>query len=286
MKPYRLVGSLAGHSPVLLSSPHSGQWFPPAFLALARLPVPALRRLEDAHVGALLKDSAALGIPLMEATHARAVIDLNRGESEYDPAMIAGALVPPATASERVRRGYGLFPRLAGSGQPIYGTRIAASVAEARVAALHRPWHSALQAGLAAARVRNGHAVLLDVHSMPRMEGAVPARVVLGDRQGTSAAPALVHWLEQAFAAHGLKVARNDPYAGGHTTSLHGRPQAGVHAVQLEFDRTLYMDPITLKPHAGFAELAAQIAAVMAGLLDVLPKLGLGGGLEMPLAAE
>lgn len=286
MKPYRLSGSLGGGFPLLLSSPHSGQWFPPEFLADARLPVPALRRLEDAHVGALLKDSAALGIPLLEATHARAVIDLNRAEGEYDPAMLAGALMSPPIASERVRRGYGLFPRLAGTGQPIYGARIAASVAQARIAGLHRPWHAALQTGLAAARLRHGHAVLLDVHSMPRLDGASPAQVVLGDRQGASACAALVDWLEAAFTRLGLKVVRNDPYAGGHTTALHGRPQAGVHAVQLEFDRTLYMDPATLQPHAGFAELSAGIAGVMAGLLAVLPELGLGAGMDVPLAAE
>lgn len=284
MRPFRLSGSLGGASPLILSSPHSGQWFPPEFLSAARLPVPALRRLEDAHVGTLLKDSAALGVPLLEATHARAVIDLNRAESEYDPALIAGRLAQAPVASERVRRGYGLFPRLAGSGQPIHDGRIPAGVAAGRLAALHRPWHAALQSGLAAAAARHGHAVLLDVHSMPSLDGADPARLVLGDRRGESAAPALVDWLERAFAAQGLKVARNDPYAGGHTTERHGRPAEGIHAVQLEFDRALYMDPVTLKPHPGFHGLAAGIARVIAGLVDVLPRLGLGPAL--PLAAE
>ncbi len=285
MRPYRLSGAFGGATPLILSSPHSGQWFPPEFLAVARLPVPALRRLEDAHVGALLKDSAALGVPLLEATHARAVIDLNRAESEYDPAMIAGTLAPPPLASERVRRGYGLFPRLAGSGQLIHGARIPAAVAAERIAALHRPWHSALHEGLQAAHRRHGHAVLLDVHSMPSLEGADPARLVLGDRRGESASPALIDWLEQAFRAEGLKLARNDPYAGGHTTAHHGRPLDGFHAVQLEFDRALYMDPATLKPHPGFALLAAQISRVIEALVAALPTLGLGGE-PVALAAE
>ena len=284
MKPFRLTGTLCGASPLILASPLSGQYFPPDFLADARLPVPALRRLEDAHVGALLKDSAALGVPLLEATHARAVIDLNRAEPEYDPAMIAGTLLPPPVSSDRVRRGYGLFPRIAGQGQLIHAGRIPAEVAAGRLAALHRPWHGALQSALSAAAARHGHAVLLDVHSMPSLEGTAPAQLVLGDRRGESAAPALVDWLEQAFAAQGLRVARNDPYAGGHTTAHHGSPAQGLHAVQLEFDRALYMDPATLKPHPGFDELAGCIARVMAKLRLALPTLGLGPAL--PLAAE
>ena len=286
--PYRLFGALDGRSPLLLSSPHSGQWFPPEFLADARLPVPSLRRLEDAHVGALLKESAALGAPLLEATHGRAVIDLNRAEAEYDPAMIAGQLLPPPAPSERVRRGYGLFPRIAGNGQPIFSGRVPAAVAAERITRLHRPWHGALKAGLEAARARHGYAVLLDVHSMPSLEGTAPAQLVLGDRHGTSAAPLLVDWLSGAFAGEGLTIARNDPYAGGHTTAHHGRPFNGLHAIQLEFDRALYMDSLTLKPHAGFDKLAALIARVLGDLLVALPSLGLQPPQQqaLPLAAE
>ncbi len=235
-------------------------------------------------MGALLQDSAALGVPLLEATHARAVIDLNRAEQEYDPAMIAGTLALPPVSSDRVRRGYGLFPRIAGSGQMIHSGRISAATAQDRLAALHRPWHGALQSALAAATARHGHAVLLDVHSMPSLEGAAPAQLVLGDRRGESAAPALVDWLESAFATRGLKIARNDPYAGGHTTAHHGRPAQGIHVVQLEFDRALYMDPATLKPHPGFAGLAANIAQVISELLTELPGLGLSAPVR--LAAE
>lgn len=284
MRPYRLTGVLNGQSALILSSPHSGQWFPPGFLAAVRLPIPALRRLEDAHVGALLIDSARLGLPLLEATHARAMLDLNRADDEYDPVMIAGRLAKPPALTDRVRRGYGLFPRLAGSEQPIHGHRIPAAAAQALIATLHRPWHDALRAGLGCAVARHGHAVLLDVHSMPSLEGHDAPRLVLGDRHGGSASAHLVDWLERAFADEGLKVARNDPYAGGHTTQHHGQPAAGVHAVQLEFDRALYMDPATLKPHDGFNRLARQIARVMAGLRLALPELGLGPALS--LAAE
>lgn len=283
MSPFRLTGAFDGASPLLLASPHSGSHLPGDFLAASRLAEPQLRRMEDAHVGALLAQSAALGIPLIEATHSRAVIDLNRAEDELDPGMFAGKVVAVPRLTERVRRGYGLFPRVAAPNQPIHVGRLPASLAETRLAALHRPWHATLAGGLEAARARHGFAVLLDIHSMPPLEGAAPPQLVLGDLHGRSAAPALVDWLERAFAGTGLKVGRNWPYAGGHTTERHGRPSDGVHCVQLEFDRTLYMDMGSLAPHSGFDRLSGLIRHVLMRLSESLPLAGLG---PLPLAAE
>ncbi|MBS3961307.1 MAG: N-formylglutamate amidohydrolase [Sandarakinorhabdus sp.] len=284
MNPFHLVGALDGRVPLLLASPHSGTCMPREFLAGARLSVPALRRIEDAHVGRLLAPSAALGIPLLEATHSRALIDLNRAEDELDPEMFDGPVAPRPRMTERVRRGYGLFPRLAGPDQPIHTGRLSAALAAARIEALHRPWHDHIAKGLAASRHRSGYAVLLDVHSMPSLEGRAPAQLVLGDLNGTSASARLVDWLEQRFSDAGFRTARNIPYAGGYTTERHGRPACGVHAVQLEFDRALYMDMDSLQPHAGFGRLAGSIAGVMGALLQKLPRLGLEA--ELPLAAE
>jgi N-formylglutamate amidohydrolase len=257
---------------------------PRAFLAGARLSVPALRRIEDAHVGQLLAPSAALGIPLLEATHSRAVIDLNRAEDELDPAMFDAPVTPNPRMTDRVRRGYGLFPRVAGPNQPIHPGRLPAALAATRIEVLHRPWHRNIAQGLARSHAKHGYAVLLDVHSMPTLEGRAPAQLVLGDLHGTSASARLVDWLEDRFGAAGFRIARNSPYAGGYTTERHGRPEGGLHAVQLEFDRALYMDVGSLKPHAGFGTLAAAIADAMAALLRELPRLGLEA--ELPLAAE
>lgn len=284
MSPYRLTGVFDGATPLILASPHSGTHLPPEFLAASRLAEPQLRRMEDAHVGALLAPAAALGIPLIEATHSRALIDLNRAEDELDPGMFAGKVVAVPRLTERVRRGYGLFPRVAAPNQPIHSARLPASLAEERLAALHRPWHAALAQGLEAARIRHGFAVLLDIHSMPPLEGPSPPQLVLGDLHGRSAASALVDWLAEAFAGEGLKVGRNNPYAGGHTTERHGRPAAHLHCVQLEFDRTLYMDLGSLAPASGFSALSALISRVVARLSTALPLPGMRH--PVPLAAE
>ncbi|MGQ5700827.1 N-formylglutamate amidohydrolase [Sandaracinobacteroides sp. A072] len=269
---------------MLMASPHSGTLIPQAFLRSVQLPLSAIRRMEDAHVGRLLAPAAALGIPLLEATHSRAVIDLNRAADELDPKMFDGPVTATPAITERVRAGYGLVPRIAGPGLPIHCRRLPAAATRAHVLQLHQPWHAAIAQGLAAARARHGHALLLDMHSMPPLPGAAPAQLVLGDRHGQSAAPRLVDWLDDAFRARGLKVARNSPYAGGYTTQRHGQPATGQHAVQLEFDRSLYMDPVTLVPHDGFAALAAMIAEVTAALRATLPQLL--DGEALPLAAE
>jgi len=288
MTPFLRSGPAAGCCPVLLTSPHSGTHLPASFLKTTRLPVSALRRIEDSHVGALLQPSMALGLPLLEATHSRAYLDLNRSELEFDPAMLSGP--PPAQAllTERVRRGYGLLPRVAAPNQAIYPGRIAPAEVEQRLQSLHTPWHAAVAGELAMSVRRHGFAILLDCHSMPTQEGANPPALVLGDLHGQSAAPELVDWLEGAFSAAGLKVTRNIPYAGGHITERHANPLQGRHVVQLEFDRKLYMNPETLRPHAGFEHLAATIAAIAAGLLDALPALApyLVPARAEPLAAE
>jgi N-formylglutamate amidohydrolase len=224
-------------------------------------------------------------VPLLAATHGRAVIDLNRAEDEIDPAMLEGPL--PARLTDRVRRGYGLVPRLAGGVQPLYARRIPLADLARRIETLHRPWHRAIADGLMVAQARHGHAVLLDCHSMPSLDastaGGRPPDLVLGDRHGASAAPALVDWLAQAFTAEGLRVALNRPYAGGHTTERHGRPAAGHHAVQIEIDRALYLDPVTLAPTARMAPLADLLRRIIGRLLAEWPLPGEAG---LAVAAE
>lgn len=262
MIPFTLSAPLDGWSPILLASPHSGTHLPPGFLSRTRLSPMAVRRLEDAHVGRLFARASAHA-PLIEATHGRAVIDLNRSETDFDRHAVEGG--PPQARTDRARAGFGLFPRIVAPGQTLLSQPLSRAEAMARIARLHRPWHQAIGEGLAAARARHGIAILVDCHSMPPLE-AGGAQVVLGDRFGTSAGAEIVEALETAFRAEGLSVARNHPYAGGHALERHGRPAEGFHAIQVELCRALYMNPENLAPHDGFARLAAILSRVIAEL--------------------
>ena len=282
MTPFQLRGKLDGRSPLIFSSPHSGTAFPAGFRDTLRLPESAVRRMEDSHVGRLL--AGIEGAPVMEAVLSRAALDLNRAEDEIDPLLFDGPVCARPRLTERVRRGHGLFPGMSGGGRAIHAGRLRAGAARRAIETCHRPWHAAMTAGLDAAQERHGYAILLDMHSMPTLDGQRPAAIVLGDRHGASASPFLVEWLHRRFESAGWRVVRNLPYAGGHITERHGRPLAGRHAVQIEMDRALYMDPETLEPHAGFAPLADFLTALAADLLAALPSLDLSP--PAALAAE
>ena len=220
-------------------------------------------------------------MPLIAANYGRAWLDLNRAADELDPAMFNEA-VPRAGRGDRVAAGLGVLPRIAAQGLDIYTNRIAVADAHARITQVHRPYHAMLSRLLDGARQRHGYAILLDCHSMPSPPptpgGA--AQIVLGDLFGSSAGAALTTHLEHRFIAAGLRVARNLPYAGGFTTAHHGSPVTGIHAIQIEIDRALYMDPARLQRHAGFTTIARMLTGIVSELLATAPTLGLAPSLR------
>lgn len=272
---FTVSGDTDGRWPLVMASPHSGRDYPPAFLAASRLSPLQLRRAEDPLVDELL--SGITGVPVLRARYGRAFLDLNRGADELDPAMFDG---PPPLApklTERVAAGLGVLPRVAAQGLDIYRRRLTATEAAARLAALHRPWHDRITELLARARARHGFAVLVDCHSMPP-QGPMAPQIILGDRHGTSAAPALVALVEAHFRAAGWRVGRNIPYAGAHTTEHHGAAREGIHALQIEIDRSLYLDPAGLARGRGFAAVANQMEALANRIVAATPDLALGPG--------
>jgi len=278
-------GPVVPDCPVVLAVPHAGRDYPPALHDAVRGPIERLVALEDRLVDRLVEPLAARGMTTFVANTARAWIDLNRDERELDPAMV---LPPPSPerliASARVRGGLGLIPRrLAGLGDVWLGAFGAEDVA-ARIGQLHRPYHAALARSLGAARTRFGAAVLLDCHSMPSLgvqPGSPPSPTfVVGDRHGRSASARLVAIVEAAARSAGLRASRNAPYAGGHTLDRHGQPGRGIHAIQIEIDRKLYLDREGHEIGEGAAAITALIEDIVGRLADAL----LNG--QLPVAAE
>jgi N-formylglutamate deformylase len=271
---FSVSGHCDGRSPLVMASPHSGRDYPAGFLALAQLPLPQLRRAEDGLVDQLLDGVDCA--PVLRARYARTYLDLNRAADEIDPAMFNGPLAIPARITDRVTAGLGVLPRVAAHGQEIYAGKLDPADAATRIAALHRPWHDRIDTLLGRARLRHGHAILLDCHSMPTPTGLRPPQIVLGDRHGLTAAPALMAIVERHFTALGWRVARNVPYAGGHTTETHGAVGAGIHAIQIEIDRGLYMDTASLRRGPGFARVAAAMTGLATRLVAAAAALPLG----------
>jgi len=255
-------------SPIVLSVPHAGRNYPAALLAAIRVPIDALMILEDRHVDTLAL-AARTNETLLVQQAARAWIDLNRAEHERDPKRDAGA-APTGQhgGSAKLRSGLGLVPsRIAGAGE-IWRNRLSAADVTERIAVVHRPYHRAIGSALAAARARFGVAVLLDIHSMPPLDpqGNAP-KIVIGDRFGRSSSSRFVMRLEAEAEATGISHALNAPYAGGHILDRHASPARGIHAIQLEFDRSLYLDPRLDLPGAGMHRTAGLLRRMIAALV-------------------
>ncbi|PKQ00423.1 MAG: N-formylglutamate amidohydrolase [Alphaproteobacteria bacterium HGW-Alphaproteobacteria-13] len=275
----------AAHSPVVVSVPHAGRIYPPEILAAARVPKAALERLEDGWCDRIAAQACDAGATVVEALWARAVADCNRGEGQMAPSEVALALRARFSAPGRKERaGLGIVPtRLADCGA-LWRRPIDAAALHWRLESLHRPYHAILGRELAAAHRRFGHAVLIDLHSMPSIPPGQPghgARIVVGDRFGTSSGNWLVERIAECAERLDVPVARNRPYAGGHILRTHGQPAQGVHAVQIEIDRHLYLDADRRPDSRRIAALARWFAALVETAAQAVPD---GGAL--PLAAE
>ncbi len=263
-------GPLEPVTPVVLSVPHAGRDYPLPLRSAIRVPLTALRPLEDRYADALGLD-ARRAETLFVAQRARAWIDLNRAEHERDPRLDdgAGSGVIGQPQSAKLRSGLGLVPRRAGNSGDIWQRRLAAHEVESRIETDHRPYHAALAAALAAARARFGVALLLDIHSMPPLGPAATApRLVVGDRFGKSSAARFSGRIEGLARAHGIAIAANSPYSGGHILERHGDPRRGVHAIQLEFDRSLYLDKALDGPGPGLPATSQLLRAIIDAVTD------------------
>jgi N-formylglutamate amidohydrolase len=282
--PFRLDRPARQTVPFLFASPHSGRSYPASLLERTRLDATTLRRSEDAFVDDLFAGVVGLGAPLLAAQFPRAYLDVNRSMAELDVAMFDAPLdVPVDAPSPRVVAGLGVIPRIVRDGAEIYRGKLDSGEADARLSRLYKPYHRALAALMEETRVSFGVAVLIDCHSMPSAL-SVPD-IVLGDRYGASAVPQLTARAIAAFTREGFSVARNTPYAGGHTTALYGRVASGCHALQIEVNRALYLDEDRIVKKISFESVRARLTRTMQ-VLTAIPLSHLGRPGSLPEAAE
>ena len=273
-------------APVVFASPHSGRRYTPEFVAQSSLDPLALRRSEDAFVDQLFRRAPEFGAPLLRANFPRAYVDANREAYELDPRMFADRLPDHVTTrSPRIAAGLGTIARVVANGEEIYAQPLTYAEAARRIEATHRPYHEALTALIEETRQAFGGCLLVDCHSMPSnvtgLKGdRLLADMVLGDCHGTAAAPAMTALAEHLLREQGFSVTRNRPYAGGYTTRHYGRPRAGVHVLQIEINRALYLDEARIEPLPTMDRVAERLAHFMARLCAGARRL------VLPQAAE
>jgi len=277
------VTSVAGHTPLVLDSPHSGTVYPEDFRPVCDLAT--LRRAEDTHVEKLYAFAPAMGAAWIEAHFPRSYLDANRDTTELDTALLDGPWPEPLSADPRVlakvRLGKGLVWKLTDEGLPIYDRLLAVDEVRHRIDSCWRPYHAAVAQAIDAAHARHGYSIHINCHSMPAIAGShatdfpglAHADFVIGDRDGSTADPALSQKLCEHLRARGYSVDYNHPYKGVELVRRHGRPAENRHSIQVEINRRLYMDETTLAlDEAGTARLGEHLRSMVELLLATDPR--------------
>ncbi len=275
--------------PLVFSSPHSGSDYPDDFVARSRLDPTSLRRSEDSFVDEIFRAAPDCGAPLLRARFPRAYVDVNREPFELDPTMFDEALPEFVnTHSPRIAAGLGTIAKVVANGIDIYRGKLTFAEVEARIRDCYYPYHAALRSLIDSTREKFGYCIVIDCHSMPSfstMMGAPDDRnrldFVLGDHHGESCGAAITGSAAAVLRACGYRVGLNKPYAGGFITTHYGHPAEGVHVLQIEISRDIYMDEASLRRGPGLPRLAGEMRALIQRLGALDSSL-----LNPPLAAE
>jgi N-formylglutamate deformylase len=277
-----LIRSIPGSAPLVLDSPHSGVDYPEDFRPACDIAL--LRRAEDTHVEKLYDFAPALGVAWIEALFPRSYLDANRNVTELDVSLLADEWPEPLETDpavlSKVRLGKGLIWRCTDDGVAIYDRKLGAAEVRQRVERCWRPYHSAVKQAIDMAHARHGYSIHLNCHSMPAVAaalatdfpGLVHADFVIGDRDGSTAAPALSQVICDTLRGFGYSVEYNHPYKGVELVRRYGDPARNRHSIQVEINRKLYMDEATLQPHAGFEALHRNLRELVQRLLATDPR--------------
>lgn len=287
MHAFDFIPATQATSAVVFASPHSGRVYGAEFLRASVLDENLLRSSEDAFVDLLLRAAPDAGSPVLLGAVPRAYVDYNRAATELDPALIQD--LPKGGLNARILSGLGVIPRVVSGARAIYSGKLSRAEADTRLSRYWHPYHAQLTALLTRQRARFGRAILFDMHSMPHdaigsANGFVGNRpeIVLGDRFGAACHPDISARVAEVFAAAGLRVARNAPFAGAYIVQRYGQPTVGQHVVQIEIDRALYMDEQRICPSADFDAFQALMDNVVRALSDI----GREAGDRLTMAAE
>jgi len=278
----RTIRVIAGTTPLVLDSPHSGVDYPDDFRHACD---PALlRQAEDTHVEKLYDFASPLGVAWIEALFPRSYLDANRNITEIDASMFdepwPHEIATESRALAKVRLGKGLIWRCTDDGAALYDRRLTVQEVQSRIDRCWRPYHEAVAKAVTDAHERHGYSIHLNCHSMPAVgatfstdfPGLVHADFVIGDRDGTTADPRLSRRICEHLESLGYSVSYNHPYKGVELVRRHSSPGQHRHAIQVEVNRKLYMDEQTLTLSEGFGSLQESLRSLVDMLLAIDPR--------------
>ena len=263
-------------SGVVFALPHSGRDYGVSFLNQSILDEISIRSSEDAFLDQLIDGIERYGAPKIIANAPRAFIDLNRSTDELDPALISG--IKNNVRNPRISSGLGVIPRVVSHGKEIYRGKLSLEQAQSRIEYYWKPYHKDLSILLTRAQSIYGQSLLIDMHSMPHEAVSTQSsfikapEIVVGDRFGMSSDPEFTNLIVSILKHHGFRVAKNTPFAGAFITKHHGKIKERTHAIQLEIDRSLYMNEEQISPNSGFGKLKSRLFPALIQISSLICK--------------
>ena len=276
IRQHSIVEPVSLTSGVVFALPHSGRDYGVSFLNQSILDQLSIRSSEDAFLDQLIVGIEKYGSPKIIANAPRAFIDLNRSTDELDPALISG--IKDNTRNPRISSGLGVIPRVVSHGKEIYRGKLSFEQAQSRIKNYWKPYHTDLSNLLQRSQSVFGQSLLIDIHSMPHEAVSTqssfikPPEIVVGDRFGMSSDPEFTNLVISILKQHEFKVAKNTPFAGAFITKHHGKVKKRIHALQLEIDRSLYMDEEKISPNSEFEELKTRLFPALIQISSLICK--------------
>ncbi|WP_426956484.1 N-formylglutamate amidohydrolase [Muricoccus radiodurans] len=250
-------------APVLFDIPRSGGEYPRAFRSVASLT--DLQRSISMYVEELYANVTEAGATWLYALFPNAFIDPNRHALDIDPAALEGEWPEPLQPSAKTKAGIGLIPMVCAGTKPIYDGKLSVAEVQWRLNDYYLPYHRELARLLAGFRADHGVAYHLSCHSMPAVAadtGVRRSHFDLGDRNGTTCGPELVEVVEHTLRGFGYEVTRNTHFIGAECVRQHGNPAGGVHSLQIEMNRGLFMDEAARTRGPGLAQVREHLTEV------------------------
>jgi N-formylglutamate amidohydrolase len=265
----------AGAAPLVFDIPRSGSDYPRDFRSPA--PFDAVRRSVSMYVEDLYGLAPEHGATWLYALFPNVYIDANRHERDVDPAQVDGDWPEPLQPSDKAARGMGLIPRVCGKGDvALQNAPITAADLKHRLDTYYWPYHNRLRDILAGFVADHGVAFHVSCHSMSSVGGAAtadPGRkrsdFDIGTRHGTTTGPDFAAAVVDCLKGFGYDVTVNEHFAGAESVRKHGNPAGGVHSLQIEINRAIYMDENTFRRGGKFAEIRGHLGQLAAKLADI-----------------
>ena len=276
IRQHSIVEPVSLTSGVVFALPHSGRDYGVSFLNQSILDQLSIRSSEDAFLDQLIDGIEKYGAPKIIANAPRAFIDLNRSTDELDPALISG--IKNNIRNPRISSGLGVIPRVVSQGKEIYRGKLSFEQAQSRIKYYWKPYHTDLSNLLQRSQSVFGQSLLIDIHSMPHEAVSTqssfikPPEIVVGDRFGMSSDPEFTNLVISILKQHEFRVAKNTPFAGAFITKHHGKVKKRIHALQLEIDRSLYMDEEKISPNSEFEELKTRLFPALIQISSLICK--------------